>query len=527
MKAVLSKILDYFKKMGKPKRKRLIILVSLAVVVVAVTSVVLNQKNYSVLYSGMEQADAAQVLTLLSDMGVDSKAQGEGTILVASNDVDTIRLQLASEGYPSSGLNYDIYQNASGLGVTDSEKKVYYQYQLQENLRKTIMQMDNVKDAVVNIDLGEDSSYILSDNSKPPTASIMLKLDDNKTLGSNEVKAIAELVSKSVSGLDISNVQIVDSHMNLYTGDGDDEADTANADTHLALQNNVQNQLQEQVVNLLTPVFGKSNVLAQVNVALDFDKKVSQSVEYSQPAGNPNGIASSMKQLIEAISNNSSGASVSGVSTSASASQYISSLTSDPNAVYYDVSNEVNYQVNQTTTQVENAQGQIKDISVSIVLNSTNVDNYSNEVKSLVATAIGVSTDKITVEMLPFAQADTAASNDTSDAFSTQQKIINSAQSQQTLRAVIYVIGGLIVMIIIFSIIKTIRRRPEAAGAEGFEYIADEEIIPEPLEKEATIYSKDDIESRNKDDNLVVLKEYASDNPESVANLLRNWLNEE
>lgn len=525
MKAALSKILDYFKKMDKKKRTSLIVLVSLVIAVAIIVSVILNQKTYTVLYSGMESQDASTVLSTLKDMGVDAKAQGNDTILVVSSDVDTLRLELASEGYPSSGLNYDIYQNASGLGVTDSEKKVYYQYQLQENLRKTIMQMDSIKDAVVNIDLGEDSSYVLSNNNKVPTASIMLKLDGNKKLDSGEVKAIVELVSKSVSGLDTKNVKIVDSHMNLYTTGGENEDETANADTHMAMQNNVQSQLQQQVVNLLTPIFGEKNVLAQVNVVLDFDKKVSQSVEYSQPAGNPNGIATSMKELVEAISNDSKN---SGNTSNTSAPQYVSPVSSDPNAVYNNISREVNYQVNQTTTQVESAQGQIKDITVSIVLNSANVDNYSNEVKDLVATAIGANKDKITVEMLPFAQRDTSAvSDNTSVSFDSQQKVLNNMQSQQTIRTFIFAFGALIVMIFIFAIIKTLRRKPEVAVSEGFEYIADEEIIPTPLEKESTVYSKDDIKIGNKEENLNVLKDYASENPESVANLLRNWLNEE
>jgi flagellar M-ring protein FliF len=533
MKAALSKILDHFKKMDKKKRTRLIVLVSLILIVVIAVSVVLNQKNYSVLYSGMEQADAARVLTMLSDMGVDAKAQGTDTILVASSDVDTIRLQLASEGYPSSGLNYDIYQNAAGLGVTDSEKKVYYQYQLQENLRKTIMQMDKVKDAVVNIDLGQDSSYVLSESSKPATASIMLKLKDNNTLDSGEVKAIAELVSKSVSGLDIGNVKVVDSHMNLYTsGGGENETEAEVADSHMAMQNNTQNKLQQQVTNLLTPIFGKDNVLAQVNVVLDFDKKTSSTVEYSQPEGNPNGIAASMKELVEAITNKSASPGTSAALTpGSSASQYISSLNSDPNAAYYDVSREVNYQVNQTTTEVENAQGRIKDVTVSIVLNSTNVSDYSNEVKNLVSNAIGANTDKISVEMLPFSQVETSsagsAANSASSPFDLQQKILDNVQSQQTVRTVVLILGGLAVMIILLSIIKAFRRKPELAAGEGFEYVADEEIVPEPVQKEGPVYSKDDINSGGKEDNLFVLKDYASENPESVANLLRNWLNEE
>ena len=171
-----AKILNYFSKMEKKKRNRLIVLVSIIVVIIIAVSIVLNQKSYSVLYSGMDTADAGEVMTLLSDMNIDAKAQGDDTILVAEDEVDAVRLELAAQGYPSSGFNYDIYESASGLGITDSEKQIYYQFQLQENLRQTIVQLDKVEDAVINLDLGEDSSYVLSDDEEDATASVLLTL---------------------------------------------------------------------------------------------------------------------------------------------------------------------------------------------------------------------------------------------------------------------------------------------------------------------------------------------------------------
>lgn len=517
-----QKILQFFKNMEKKKLRRLIILASIIIVIIISVSVVLNQKTYSVLYSGMEPSDAAQVLSTLDEMGVDAKADGESTILVAGDEVDTIRLQLASQGYPSSGLNYDLYKNATGLGVTDAEKKIYYQYQLQENLRTTIMEMDKVDDAVVNIDLGQDSSYVASDNNKASSASILLTLKEGKTLNSDEVNAIAELVSKSISGLELNNVRIVDTQMHLYTVGAEDE--TENTDAKFALKNSVQSQFQQQIINLLSPVFGEDNVLAEVSVTLNFDKTVSESVEYSTPKGSDDGLVVSMKELVEAITNDTDG-SVAGFDANGNASQYLSSLESDGNAVYYDISREVNYEVNQTTTQVENAKGKIDDISVSVILNSTNIDNYSDEVKQLIATAIGANADNITVEMLPFDGMNESADDDTTNAFSVQQQMLSDMQSQETMRLVVLVIAGLIVAILLFSIIKMFRpKRVPEGPAEGFELVADEEIVPEPGDPGS---DSQNINFDSKDDNLSVLEEYIDKNPEAVANLLRNWLNEE
>ncbi|MDD5018159.1 MAG: flagellar basal-body MS-ring/collar protein FliF, partial [Eubacteriales bacterium] len=267
--------------MEKGKRIRFIVLISIIIVIIVVTSVLLNRTSYAVLYSGMEAADAGEVMSVLSDMGIEAKAEGDDTILVADDEVDTVRLELAAEGYPSSGFNYDIYESASGLGVTDKEKQVYYQFQLQENLRQTIVQLDKVEAAVVNLDLGQGSSFVLSDDEEDATASVVLTLAEGEELSSSEVSAITQLVSKSISGLKAENVSIIDSNMNLYSTE--DGGTVKSADSQLELQMSVQQSLQQQIINLLSPVFGEDNVRAEVSGMLNFDTKVTEYTEYSSP----------------------------------------------------------------------------------------------------------------------------------------------------------------------------------------------------------------------------------------------------
>ena len=77
----------------------------------------------------MDSKDAGEVLNVLKEKNIDAKPQGSDTILVASDQADQIRMELSAEGYPNSGLNFDIFKNASGLGTTDMEKQVYLQFQ--------------------------------------------------------------------------------------------------------------------------------------------------------------------------------------------------------------------------------------------------------------------------------------------------------------------------------------------------------------------------------------------------------------
>ncbi len=519
-----SRILESFKKMSKSQKTRIIVLAVVIIVIIIAASVFLNQKNYTVLYSGMEPSEAGQVMSTLTEMGVDAKAEGTGTILVADDQADSVRMQLAAQGYPSTGIGYDIFQNAAGLGVTEMEKQVYYQFQLQENLRQTINKMNKVEDSIVNLDLGEDSSYVLSDNKKPASASVMLTLKNGQKLDSGEVEAIAEMVSNSISGMQAEDVRIVDSQMNLYKAGGDTME--ANVDSQMGLQTTVQKQLQDQVVNILRPVFGEKNVLAEVNVKLNFDDKKTESVAFAPPTEEgADGLIVSMKEQIERIGSEAEGSeaagSMPGLDSNGSTSEYLAELEGDESS-YYNIAREANYELNQTKTQIEEAKGKIEDLSVSVVINSNDAEDYTSEVAALVATAIGVSEDRITVQMLPFLEA--SENEEMQSAMELQQEMLSSAQSAATMRLVIVAVTGLVVLLILFMIIRMFRR--SAVTPEGVEYLADEVIIPGAMPVQSdTEMNLDNLDS---DDNkMSILEDYINKNPESVANLLRNWLNEE
>jgi flagellar biosynthesis/type III secretory pathway M-ring protein FliF/YscJ len=203
--------------------------------------------------------------------------------------------------------------------------------------------------------------------------------------------------------------------------------------------------------------------------------------------------------------------------------------------VYYNVSREVNYEVNQTSTQIEEAQGQIESLSVSVILNSSNIDDYVDEVKTLVATAIGADAEKITVQMLPFEAAAAEAEQDAAEVSAAQQveqQIASSAQGAQTLRLVIVVIAGLVAVIMLFAIIKMFKpQKAEAVGVGGggFDVMVGDEPRPASSFSAVSGSTIDDMEIdfNNKDSKLSALEDYIGKNPESAANLLRNWLNEE
>lgn len=514
---VRKQIGEFFSKTDKKKLIRIGILAALFLIVVIVGLSLLTATKYSVLYSDMKAQDAGEIMEVLSSMGVDAKAQGTDTILVPSEKVDSLRMELASQGYPKSGVNYDIFKQASGLGTTDMEKKTYLQFQLQANLRSTILMLDGVKDAAVSISMADDSAFVVSDDETPATAAIMLEMESGTKLSQSQVQAIGELVSKSVpGGLSLDNIRIIDSQMNLY--DLTDKADSANTGENLDLQNETRDNLQKQIISLLTPIFGSGNVLAEVNVVLDFDKKTTEEVKFSPPIeGETEGIATSVKDLAETIHNYDGTGGTTGVDSNGGANSY-PSTTDGSDAVYSKVTKETNLEVNQTKSQIESAKGQIKELSVAVLLNSSlDLEDYSDNVKSLVAKAVGVDPENISVERLPFQEQE----DTTADAISQQKEMMSSVQTGSLLRVGIIALAAVVIVILILRVIRSGMKpkaeEEELETGEAF-VVGDSGVATVKIEPKTPTKGE-----RNKKE----IEEYIEKNAESVAQLLRNWLTDD
>lgn len=507
------------------KNRRIAIVASILVVLIAVGCCIyfLTKKDYAVLYSGMDATEAGEIYNNLKDAGTDVKLRGSDTILVNSKEADEIRLQLSAEGYPKSGLNYDIFESASSFGTTDMEKQVYLKFQLEQNIRQTIKQLGKIKEATVMITLASESKFALSgQGSTPASASVVLEVADGQTLTQSEAASIRNLVMRSVPNLASENITIVDSNMKMYSEE-EETIDISNE--QLALQQQVKSNLESQILNLLNPVFGHGKVSTSVNVVLDFDKRVTTSVTFEPPIeGEEEGLVVSMKELTETINGGTAVEGAVGVDPNGAVTTY-PTVEQNEDGTYYKTTREFNAEINETKEQIESARGQISELSISVVIDG-NSETVSNEVlaqvSDLVAKGIGVDEDKVSVAAMPFqANADQQAA---------------MQEQQDMLKREMYlkygtIIGIVLVILIAIGVLAFIQWRKKKKEREiqeqlqaelegqtvatGIDLLADEDL------------SVEDLSANKESENTEKIFKLVENNPEAVAQLLRNWLDDE
>lgn len=533
--SALNRLKQFWQKQEKA-RKRLIVVLAIAVLTLAGFLVwMLNATQYTMLYTNLTPQDAGEMLNELESMGVVAKPQGSNTILVPEEQVDWVRMELAASGFPKSSTNLDILQQGSGFGITEEDKAVYRRYQLQEDLQNAIKTFGNVVDARVSLIIPRESAFLIESQQIPATAAVLLTLDPGTELNSGNVQAISELVQKSVPNLKPEGVTIIDSNMRVLNVDNSSEAFTAQ--DRQSMEREVADRLKQQIMALLQPVFGPGSVLSEVSVSLNFDESYIETVRFEPSAGMTTGMVASIDEIREASYRNMDGNGEAGTGENGAAIP-IYPVVETEDAVYEQNSQRINYEINTIKEQLVKAQGDISNLSVSVILDSNQITgiDYSDSVRQLVASAVGVDAEHITVQSLPF-QSDAALDNAFSDYTQIQEKAMQLEQIRFFL-----VFGSAIVLILVlfFAIVRLIRGKKPTRDDEIYD------IFPsfDPENKAARMLTGSAVEGQlesqtgQSDDKLAIaavqqntektaINQYIEDNPELVVSVLRGWMAEE
>ena len=173
--------------------------------------------QYETLYAGLRPAETAAIAEELDKTGIGYELADDGsTILVASPDVARSKTIVASSELSLNGLvGFELF-NESDMGLTEFAQKVNYQRAIQGELVRTIMMMDGIESARVHLSLPARTLFRRDETA--PKAAVTVQSLPGRSLDQAAVLGIRELVSASVTGLDIANVAVLDNSGKIMGG---------------------------------------------------------------------------------------------------------------------------------------------------------------------------------------------------------------------------------------------------------------------------------------------------------------------
>ncbi len=159
----------------KQKPTQRVILIAAAVLVVVMVPVLVTwatQPTYSVAYKGLDETDAGSIVEQLQASGIEYKLEGT-TILVQSDKLYDVRLQMANAGLPKGGSSGYELLSENTLGMTEFTQKITYQRAIEGELERTIGSLEAV--AGVRVHIVKPERTLLADDQAPTTASITIQ----------------------------------------------------------------------------------------------------------------------------------------------------------------------------------------------------------------------------------------------------------------------------------------------------------------------------------------------------------------
>ncbi|MET0012531.1 MAG: flagellar basal-body MS-ring/collar protein FliF [Sedimenticola sp.] len=258
--------------------------------------------NYSLLYGGLSQQDAVEVVAALQQTGVDYKVDdATGAVMVPSGKLDEVRLNLAGQGLPRSNtMGFELLQQETGFGTSRALEAARFHRALEGELARTIGTLNSVSSARVHLATPKQSVFVRK--RKTPSASVVVSLYSGRSLEKGQVDSIVHMVASSVPELDPSRVTVVDQRGRLLSGKGDSREMILSAN-QFEYTKQLEQHFRQRIEDILTPVLGLGNVRAEVTADVDFTI-----TEQTEERFNPDATALRSEQINEQSSRSAGGA---------------------------------------------------------------------------------------------------------------------------------------------------------------------------------------------------------------------------
>ena len=505
-----------------------------AAVAIGVALFMWSQKpGYAPLYTGLTDADAAEVSEALRAASIDFRLEAAtGALLVPAGEVHAARLKLAAQGLPrSSGTGFELIREEAGLGVSQFMESARYQHALETELGRTVVSLQPIKSARVHLAMPRPSAFARS--RRPASASVLVALYPGRRLEPGQVAAIVNLVASSIPDLEASQVTVIDQAGRLLSSPERDEQ-MALSSSQFELVRELEERYVRRIEELLLPVAGPGRSRAQVSLSMDFTAS-----EETRESYEPGRAALRSEQLSEESLPTAAGGVPGAVSNRPPANK-----PEPPEAdAMRSRQSTRNYEIDRTVSRVRQSPGRIRRVSAAVLVDhlqdgqggsrALNPDEIAR-IESLVREAVGFDAergDSVNVQNLSFVQQEMP---DISEPPLWEQPSILTMGR--------HLIGLVMVLLLAFLVLRPALRQAlqpmgllsagaTAAGAlpgnapvavAGEERLEADPEEPAPAPAMQMAVAADPFEER-----LGAVRQAVGQDPKRVAQVVRSWLNEE
>ncbi len=461
-----------------------------SVISIAVFTLWLQKDETAVLFTNLSPEDAAVAIEELTKQDVNAELTNGGTtILVPRKAVHRLRVELAGKGVPSSGtVGFEIFDGKQ-YGLTEFLQNVNFKRALEGELTKTIQSLQGIQSARVHLVLPKPSIFKKLDS--PATASVVLQLGRGARLEDSRINGIQSLVAGSVENLATEQVTVIDQYGKVLSQEIKD-GETGRSESQLALRKEVEAYLAQKAGSMLDGVLGQGRSIVQVDATLNFEK-INRERELYDP----------QNTVVRSEVRNE---------------------TTDSQTGGTDENNTTNYEINRTVEHIVGEIGGIKRLSVAVFVDGHYeadqdgvaplylplTEDEVTQLKRIVQTAVGLNSvrgDQIEMVNMQF----------------RQPEISEPAPFSNNWMPMVTRYGGKALIFLVFGIVLLTLRK----GMHGLLAMSIPKTRPRVPAAGETMESEHFEGIPDMDDQVINdIQDYASENPERVADVVQSWIHE-
>lgn len=531
IQAILNRILEWWRKFT---RRQQVLIVSIAAVVIVsfiILGVIISRPNMIQLIKCEDATQAAQVKEILESNSIKYETSQDGfTYYVEDKDEANANVLLGSNSIPSSG--YTINDAIDGsFSTTEADKQKKYKLFLENKYEKALESQNAVNKATVLLNIPEQDGTIIA---READSYCTVTLDLASPISAETAASFARYIATTLGNDDTKNIAIMDTNGNMLFSGGDATSSAGNALANQDVREKASAEIGDRVHEVLDGTNLYDDISVGVNLSMDFDEHSYTKYDYSVDEGRTEGyLDSESGSNSESIGGNGG---VPGTDSNDDDTTYVmedNNQTKTTTEEFYK-----DYLPDEEITTHTNEMGKrvLEDSSISVTCKKYAIYNQDKMEKDGTLEEQGLTFDEFVKQNSDPVQIE--VSDDITEVVAratgfptTSVKIVAyeipmfqySEGSGIGLTDILQIVLALLIFAMLgFVVFRSLKTEEEEPVEQ--ELTIDDLIASTQQEEEEEL---EDIGYTEKSEARILIEKFVDEKPEAVAQLLRNWLNED
>ncbi len=531
LRGFLDGILVRWNELENGQRIRLIATIIVIIGVLGAVAYFATKPNMVTLATTANYSEAQQIQAALDEAGIkNSMAKGGTAILVRDADVDKAQVALVDKNIPkTNGFTWADALDASGMGATETIKKENIRRAAETSLAQKIVQFDGVEAATVTLVLPDDNNFFIESKQQ---ASVGVLLTTSKPLNSNQSLAIARQIRMSVKGLEMENIEISNQDMEILYSGSEQETKTLGSGYDMEVQR--KKEIESKIRAALSPLFQDVRVISNISLKMDQSKIETQTIT-PPVADSQNGVIIREEISKQNATNTTTDAEPGLAPNTNTAPTY--QTQNQGNSSASSSESIIDYGYNTQKTVIDGSVGTLIPDQSSVSVFAYTYKNYDQEYMTknnllngqrwedfkAAQAGVPIAIDQGIIDSLKIG---TGIDNLSIVAYERPTFTDQEVKPLQINQIVMFGILALLIILLAVGLIKK-TQADEVTEVEP-ELSVEDLLVSTQLEEEKEEEMRlKDISYLKDSETKLQIEKFVLEKPESVAQLLRNWLNDE